>query len=732
MKRSYHIAEGEIVQCPATGTLFRILFLMRDKAIIFNMDAPVGPKSIPPSKRKQRPCDLQSLGRSEELKPALPEFEAFSELIGWPKVDFEPDIRNLNAVTEAEERFIKRASAVVEFLHKDEPDIYFPHSRTRLIAAAVELFKLSPQTVIKYARSYWRAGKEISALHSGLSNCGAPGEMRTPGQCKLGRPRAQLLLEKHGVGVNVLPADQPYIKRAIEWYRAKPEKTLEDAYFWMLSNQGNYSRSLVRPDGSTYWGVTPGDVMTLEQFEYHSGRYFSASDRGRRAAEKGKSTKMPRSRHFGSHATSPEVGQIGEIDALHANFSLVAVNDRSLVIGGVVVFIMIDYASGLILGFSVGWDGESYEVFVDALVKCVTDKVTWCAEYGIAIEPEDWPARHWPQHLHADRGSAFMSNMADRVADAMRPNPFGNTPPMTPEAKGGVENTVKLVKLVFSRRYPGTWLYKVGHQKRGVPSPHYQAVMTRPEFTRAVMLVVLEVNQKVREGAATNPQLVARGIPKSSVAIFNDALNTHRHRLRKLEPIQLEAALLPRFKAKVSDKGICLSDELYYLPDNSSDLASSWYQKLVLDNAKVELAMNRETVNGVLLCLPLKAGGYIRCSLSPRSLLWANMSLREVQMTRSKQNELNKVEMLNQLPERVARAETMQRDGDEARAKTKDALGGVPFSERDIGSRRENRRQERAFERQKPPHRDAGGLPSPSTPNMPTENSFDYPDVEDE
>lgn len=370
--------------------------------------------------------------------------------------------------------------------------------------------------------------------------------------------------------------------------------------------------------------------------------------------------------------------------------------------------------------------------FVDALVKCVTDKVAWCAEYGVAIEPEDWPAKHWPQHLHSDRGSAFMSVMADRVAETMKPNPFGNTPPMTPEGKGSVENSVKLVKGVLSRRYPGTWLRKVGHQKRGEPSPHYQAVMTRPEFVRALMLVVLEVNQKVRRGAATNPQRVARGIPNSSVAIFNDALDTHRNRLRKLEPIQLEAALLPRFKAKVSDKGIYLSDELYYLPDNSSDLASGWYQKLVLDNAAVELAMNRETVNGALLCLPWKAGGYIRCSLSPRSMQWANMSLREVQMTRTKQNVLNQVEKLNQLHARVARAETMQRDGDEAGAKTKDALGGIPFSERDVGNRRENRRQERAFERQKPPHRDAGGRSSLSTQNMPSENSFDYPDVEDE
>lgn len=732
MKRSHHITEGEIVQCPATGRLFRILFLMRDKAIIFNMDAPVGPKSIPPSKRKQRPCGLQPQGGPEELKPALPESEELSKLIGWPKVDFKPDIRNPNAVTEAEDRFIKRASAVVEFLHKDEPAIYFPQSRARLIAVAVELFKLSRQTVIKYARSYWRVGKDISALQSGLSHCGASGEMRTPGQRKLGRPRAQLLREKHGVGVNVLPADQPHIKRAIEWYRANQEKTLDDAYFWMLHTQGNYSRSLVRPDGSTSWGANPGDVMTLEQFEYHSGRYFSASDRGRRAAEKGKDTKMPRSRHLGIHATSPEVGEIGEIDALHANCSLVSVNDRSLVIGGVIVFIVIDYASGLILGFSVGWDGESYEVFVDALVKCVTDKVAWCAEYGVAIEPEDWPAKHWPQHLHSDRGSAFMSVMADRVAETMKPNPFGNTPPMTPEGKGSVENSVKLVKGVLSRRYPGTWLRKVGHQKRGEPSPHYQAVMTRPEFVRALMLVVLEVNQKVRRGAATNPQRVARGIPNSSVAIFNDALDTHRNRLRKLEPIQLEAALLPRFKAKVSDKGIYLSDELYYLPDNSSDLASGWYQKLVLDNAAVELAMNRETVNGALLCLPWKAGGYIRCSLSPRSMQWANMSLREVQMTRTKQNVLNQVEKLNQLHARVARAETMQRDGDEAGAKTKDALGGIPFSERDVGNRRENRRQERAFERQKPPHRDAGGRSSLSTQNMPSENSFDYPDVEDE
>lgn len=734
MTHDYFIAEGELVRNPQTGGRFVVLFLLRDEAFVYDVDAPVAPKSVPPNLRKKKGNNsAESAEASPPIKLAFPKLMPLSELIQWPKEQWRPDIRLPESCTKAEKRFHTRASGVVEFLHREEPDIYFPKTRAVLIALAMVKFGLSQRTVWKYIRLYWRVGKNISALYSDLANCGAAGSVRIAGSAKRGRPRSFWVLEKIGPGINVQPSDLPHIKRAMAWYQANPEKTLENAYHWMLD--AHYSSQFERPDGTTAWGANPEAVMNFSQFEYHCQRYFDVCAKERREAEKNKGGKIPRERHKGTLDVRYEIGTIAEIDGLHCNISLVSSEDRSMVLGGMLVFIIVEYGSGLILGFSVGWDGEAYESFADALLKCTVDKVAWCAQYGIDIAPEDWPAEHWPQRFHTDRGSAFMSAMTEAAVELMKPNPFANTPPMSPESKGNVENSVKLLKLVLSQMYPGTWLAKIGSQKRGVRSPHKDSAMTRDEFIRAFMKVVLAVNQKVRT-SATQPQRVARGIPNTPTAIYLDALQTHRHRLRRMDPLRLAAQLMVRMSATVSDKGIYLGDELYYLPDDPGFLASVRFKQLVQDKAKVSLALNRETVDVAFLCLPIKGHGFIPCSLSPRSQQFNRMSLREVKMTRSRKNELNKLEEHNSLSGRVEHAASMMRDGKEAKAKTKAALGNVPNAERDIGNRRENRSRERELERDKLTEdlrrKHGAPLPMPTLPESTAEECFDYPDIDDE
>lgn len=730
MKYAYTVAEGEIVVNPECGVRYRILYLMRDEAVVFNVDAPVAPKSVPPSQRKKMGCNTTDLAAAKSsAKLALPELMPLNKLIQWPKEQWVANIRLPDSFTEAEKRFHTRATGVVELLHKNEPDIYFPKSRATLIALAVGKFGVTQRTVWKYLRAYWRAGKDLSALISDLSNCGASGKLRIPGSAKRGRPRSQYLLFEIGAGINVQPSDQPHIKRAVAWYRSKPKATLDDAYLWMLD--ACYSGPYEEPDGTKAWGANPLTVLNFPQFEYHCKRYFDVIDKERREAEKDKGGKIARERHHGVQVGRYEIGTIAELDALHGNMSLVSA-DRTTVLGGMVVFIVVEYGSGLVLGFSVGWDAEAYEPLADALVKCVSDKVEWCANYGIEIGPEEWPAQHWPQHFHADRGSAFMCRMADRIIEVLRPNPFANTPPMSPESKGIVENTVKLIKLVFNQMYPGTWLAKIGSQKRGAPNPHKYAALTRDEFIRAFMMVVLKVNQKVRN-TATEPQRVARGVPNTPAAIYLDACQTHRHRLRPMDPLKLASQLLSRMPATVSDQGIYLGNELYYLPDDNRHLSSTWFRKLAHDEGRVFLALNRDVVDIAYLCLSSKDGDFIPCSLSPRSHQFLGRSLWEVMRLRTRQNELNKVEEHNSLTQRVAHNASMRSDGEEAMAKTRAATGNIPSSERDISNRQENRQQERAMERQKladDMRRQHGVLPPPASPPVKSaRDPFAYPAI---
>ena len=154
------------------------------------------------------------------------------------------------------------------------------------------------------------------------------------------------------------------------------------------------------------------------------------------------------------------------------------------------------------------------------------------------------------------------------------------------------------------------------------------------------------------------------------------------------------------------------------------------------DEAEVSLALNRETVDVAFLCMPGKGGELISCSLSPRSSQFRGKSLREVQMTRQRKNELNKVEEQHSLPKRVKRAASMSRDGKEATAKTKAAIGNIPNAERDIGNRHENRSQERAQVRQVLGNdlrqRHGTSAPPIRAPETSDDENFDYPDIDDE
>lgn len=87
-------------------------------------------------------------------------------------------------------RLQARAWNIVSALTAEEPAIYQPHSRGRLVASYSALHGVSYPSIYRYLRRYWERGQNLNALLPDYKNSGAPGKTRAASaDVKRGRPR---------------------------------------------------------------------------------------------------------------------------------------------------------------------------------------------------------------------------------------------------------------------------------------------------------------------------------------------------------------------------------------------------------------------------------------------------------------------------------------------------------------------------------------------------------------
>jgi len=80
-----------------------------------------------------------------------------------------------------------------------------------------------------------------------------------------------------------------------------------------------------------------------------------------------------------------------------------------------------------------------------ALANTTPDKVKFCAQYGIEIEPEQWVCSHLPQKLLADRGE-LEGNKPNQLIDVLGVD-VENTSPYRADWKGIIEQQFRLINL---------------------------------------------------------------------------------------------------------------------------------------------------------------------------------------------------------------------------------------------------------------------------------------------
>jgi hypothetical protein len=439
-------------------------------------------------------------------------------------------------------------------------------------------------TAYEQLRRYWQRGQTKNALLPMFERCGwrAPGKdeknqhrVRTTKEgvvptTKLGN-RTRARVADKSVGINVdedvlrcfrAGRDLKYENRKGVTKRAAYQKTLE------LFFQRTKTRTRDGQEKAVVRAVN--EIPTYRQFRYWLAKDYSPtrSQKSRKGEHKfnltgrailGDSTQM---------AMGP--GSIFQIDSTIGDCYLVSSLDRNRIIGRPVVFLCIDLFSRLIVGFSIGLEGGWVGAML-ALYNACSDKVSFCAEYGVTIEKWEWPSCHFPEGLMADRGELEGYN-ADHLVNA-----FGvrvhNTAPGRADLKGVVERYIGRTNEKVIKWVPGA----VRKRERGDKDYRLDAVLDLHDLRKLIIVAILHHNKSTRlEKYRLDEDMIADHVEPVPVDLWSWGIKNRSGHLRKFSDDRLRLNLLPEVEASIKRNGLHC-EGLYYTCDLA--IREEWFER---------------------------------------------------------------------------------------------------------------------------------------------------------
>ena len=327
------------------------------------------------------------------------------------------------------------------------------------------------------------------------------------------------------------------------YYFGARRLSLRSAYEMMLLED------YVGPDGQL-----DSDAPTWSQFRHYYYEHNFHKSPQKIIAREGL-TKYQRDYRpvWGSSAGwRPQPGSY-QMDATQADIYLVSRRDQSVVVGRPYIYLAVDTATHLIAGVYVGFVCDETAVMA-CILQAASDKVEYCAHYGIDITSEQWPSVGMPSEIITDQGREFFG---PRMAELCRW--YGlevlTLPPFRPDQKGTVEKSLDLLQARYKPILRGQGVIEDDAQERWATDYRAQAVLDLDEFTRVVIHSILYLNSGRLVGGKTPAQTWLEMSPQ----------------LMAVDPQELYVQTLPRDSAKLTRKGIRIN-RIWYAPDDAADL----------------------------------------------------------------------------------------------------------------------------------------------------------------
>lgn len=334
------------------------------------------------------------------------------------------------------------------------------------------------------------------------------------------------------------------IERAIRrYYFGAKRLSLRSAYEMMLLED------YVGPDGQL-----DSDAPTWSQFRHYFYDKGYHKNPQKVIAREGL-TKYQRDHRpaWGSSAGwRPQPGSY-QMDATQADIYLVSRQDRSIVVGRPYIYLAVDTATHLIAGVYIGFACDETAVMA-CIAQAASDKVEYCARYGIEITQEQWPSVGMPTEIITDQGREFLGPRMGELCKRYGLEVL-TLPPFRPDFKGTVEKSIDLLQQRYKPMLRGRGVIEDDAQERWATDYRTQATLDLDDFTRIVIHSILHLN---------SGRLVDVKTPAERWLELSP-------RLMEVDPKELHIQTLPRDTAKLTRKGIRIN-RMWYAPDDADGL----------------------------------------------------------------------------------------------------------------------------------------------------------------
>ncbi|WP_429904761.1 Mu transposase C-terminal domain-containing protein [Heyndrickxia sporothermodurans] len=437
---------------------------------------------------------------------------------------------------------------------------------------------------------FWIRGLNKNALLPDYIYSGGKGKERELSvDVKVGRPRKYTSTKQ---GINITDDVKKQFDYVVKkYYRKKEQLSLTDTYEYLLREF--YSDKYDEGEGLKYKIWDDSRIPTYHQFYY----WFKKLEDPQLDFQLRHSQKEFELKHrpilSNSTIETDGPGTRFQVDATIADVYLVSSFDRNLIIGRPIVYGVIDVYSRLLTGIYVGLEGPSWVGAMMALDNMVTDKVTFCATYEIEIDESQWPAKHLPEIIIADRGE-FEGYSVESLINNFNVK-IENTSPYRGDLKGIIERQFRTINGKIKRKTPGA--IQKEYRERGDRDYRLDASLNLEEFTKIVIYLVLHHNQKIIEKYPLEKEMIVEQLTATPINLWNWGIANKKGRLQTVSNQNiLRLNLLPKGRARITRAGIKFKGLAY---GSEKALNEQWYLKM--KNQSIEVVFDPRSMNQIYI-----------------------------------------------------------------------------------------------------------------------------------
>lgn len=273
---------------------------------------------------------------------------------------------------------------------QSNPAIFDSRCRGELIAAvAANQTYDARKFIYNLLRRYWQRGQMINALLPDYDLCGGRGKRKAAGKKKRGAPSLVAKMTGQPTGINVDELVKKRLRLGLKEYYEDKGEPFSKAVRNTL--QKYFNNGYCKMDGGDVpVPIIPSadELPTERQARYlYETEFQPERDVIARVGQKRFDLeKRPILGTAIELAFGP--GSLAEVDATLGDIFLVSELDRTHIIGRPIIYSVSDVFSKMVLGFAIVLDnGAGWPGMMLALENAMTDKVAFCARYGVCNRP---------------------------------------------------------------------------------------------------------------------------------------------------------------------------------------------------------------------------------------------------------------------------------------------------------------------------------------------------------